>query len=197
MPGRLIAPLVVSACLVGMLARLAGAEVVPTNVRPFFGVGYTHPVEFQQFDRGFGMGFGFEIEQSEHVSGIFRFDWDEVRMPVTGGAYFYPDLGRRAFTWSAGARLNMSRGWVLHPYTEALLGARMISDNGRLNVYPMDVSSREETADPNGIAATVRVGFSTASRGGSGFFLDGGYEFSVEHPDLYGLAPIRFGVVFP
>ena len=58
-------------------------------------------------------------------------------------------------------------------------------------------SSGQRVMDPDGLAATGRLGFSTASHGGPGFFIDGAYEFSVEHPDSYGIVPIRFGVIFP
>jgi hypothetical protein len=170
----------------------------PANVRPFFGVGYSVPIEFQDFDRGFGMGLGFEIEQSAFLSGIFRIDWNEVFASTTpGNPYAYPSRrSRSGFTWSAGLRLYAPR--ASHLYSEATLGARMIGDESpTYYAMPAAGSGAQDTVDPNGLAATVRIGLSTASRGGSGFFLDGAYEFSIEHPDAYGMVPIRFGVIFP
>ncbi len=62
---------------------------------------------------------------------------------------------------------------------------------------PLAGGGGQDVVDPDGLAATARLGFTTASHGGSGFFLDGAYELSVEHPDQYVPVPIRFGVIFP
>jgi hypothetical protein len=185
---------------IGLLAAASpargGEPHQPANVRPFFSVGYAKPVDFGDYDRGFGIGLGFEVEQSELLSGVFRFDWNELRAPSPGDLYYGSPYTSRALTWSAGARLNWARGSFLQPYSEALLGARMVGESQRYYAYAARGPS-ETVVDPDGLAGIVCFGLSTASRGHSGFFIDGGYEFSLEHPDRYAIVPVRFGVVFP
>ena len=55
------------------------SEISPTNVRPFFAVGPSFPDDFADISRGFGMGFGFEIEQSPRLSVLFRVEWHLMR----------------------------------------------------------------------------------------------------------------------
>ena len=91
----------------GSVAGRAIADSPVQNVRPFFDVGYSRPVGFGAFDRGFGLGFGFEIERSHAVSALFRVDWSELRAedPPPGYSYYSSVARLATYNWSLGLRI--------------------------------------------------------------------------------------------
>lgn len=161
------------------------------NVRPFFSVGYTRPAGLEDFDRGFGMGLGFEIERSRLLTAIFRFDWDELRTPAQrfGSA--------TAINWCVGPRLYLPTPGTPRCYAEALVGERMIGQDAP-NHADEAIAARSSDVSVAELAGAVRIGFATARRGMAGFLVDAGYVCSLKHPDLRGgIVPVRFGIIFP
>ena len=44
-----------------------GGDLLVPNVRPFFDVGYSIPIQYGDLDHGFGFGFGFELSTRSHA----------------------------------------------------------------------------------------------------------------------------------
>ncbi len=196
-------PLALGALLLGSPGSSAAGslppEPPPTNVRPFFGVGYSVPLWFGDLDHGFGLGFGFEVEQSARVSTMFRVEWHRLEgdRPATYPVFHSPTLARTAIDWSLGARAHWRERGMVRPYTEGCLGIRLVGEESRSQLLSGDSSSGSVTEEASGLVATLRLGLSTARPRGAGLFLDAGLEFVVRNPGRYGIVPLRLGIVFP
>lgn len=88
------------------------SEILSANVRPFFAVGPSFPVGFDDVSRGFGMGFGFEVEQSPRVSVLFRVELNYMSGELPNLYLNYPPTLTNELTatnWSLGARTYLAR----------------------------------------------------------------------------------------
>ena len=175
----------------------AAAAAESSNLRPFFAVGYAQPVGFGTLDNGFGLGFGLEAETSARATALFRMDWSWLSGEEIHEPYFYDSRSQRRnlINWGIGPRVYLSQGGI-RSYSELLLGARFVGDPSSAGGFG-DSSGGQISDQDSGLAATVRLGLSTARRGGAGFFLDVGYEFPFENPDRGAVVPVHLGVLFP
>jgi len=195
-------PFVVGAVVLALSAGPAlAASLAPgrpgPNIRPFFDVGYSRPVRYGNLDHGFGLGFGFGVEQSSRWSTLFRFEWDALLESERPGDYFDygpSSVGVSAISWSLGAQLHLRTRGAVRPYTEALLGVRLNTEGGGGVVVS---SASGGGPEGNGVSASLRLGLTTAKPGGAGLFLDSGMDIMVRNPDRFGIVPIRLGIVFP
>ena len=114
-----------------VLARPASpSEILPANVRPFFAVGPSFPDDFDDVIRGFGMGLGFEIEQSPRVSVLFRVEWNFMSGDISP-LYPYSSTSARELTatnWSMGTRAYLARQGPVRPYIDGCVGVRLVRD---------------------------------------------------------------------
>ena len=182
-----------------LLPRPASAsENFPTNVRPYFSVGPSFPAEFDWLSRGFGMGFGFEAEQSRRLSALFRVELSFLRGEPQPTAPYDPVTTRdlTSVDWSLGARAYLGTHGPIRSYVDGAVGVRLVSGED-LGVFPAPGGTPASRAKPEGMAVTLRLGLSSASPRRAGFTLDTGLEFLAENPGRYGLATLRLGIVFP
>lgn len=176
------------------------SEILSANVRPFFAVGPSFPVDFDNVSRGFGMGFGFEVEQSPRVSVLFRVELNYMSGDLPNLYLNYPFTQTNELTttnWSLGARTYLAKHGPVRSYVDGCLGVRLVGDalpGGGIGPSGGGGGSRGE---PEGLAVTLRVGLSSAGTRRHGLFLDSGLDFLIDHPDRYGLVPVRLGIVFP
>ena len=187
------------ALTVSFPAVVAAAETGFTNTRAFFDVGSSWPVGFGNFDRGFGLGFGLEMEDSPTVSALFRVEWNqwEAKSSAILTPHFtYAPIRRRAINWSLGARFHVPQGRVLRPYSEVLFGVRLVDETSD-EIRLLSDGTGEPGPKAQGLVTTVRLGISMGRRGGTAFFLDAGFESPVETPRRYGIVPVRVGVQLP
>jgi hypothetical protein len=166
------------------------------NVRPFVDGGLSLPFQFGQLSSGSGIGAGFEAEQSSRLSAVFRVELHELTGEdaspyVYAGSY---PLRQSATSWSLGVRYYPFGQGPFHPYGETSLGVRMMDGN---ETPVPDGSASRAVSTLNGVAATMRLGFTTARRGRPGLFVDAGAEIILHNPQDFGIAPIRAGVLFP
>ena len=159
MPGRLVPPLALS---IGLLAAASpargGSRTSPPTSALSSASAMPSPSTSVTTIVALASGSAFEVEQSELLSGVFRFDWNEMRAPsrairITGRpTRAVRSLGRRE-RGSAG-RVDGS----LQPYSEALLGARMVYRNATTRMPPV------APARPWSIRTGSRVSFTSGSR---------------------------------
>jgi hypothetical protein len=161
----------------------------PPNVRPFFGAGYSIPVWDQEYDRGYGFGAGFEIEQTSYASFLLRIEWHRLHDGQPRAAYSYPHDSYyplhhspqlSAIDWAVGGRGYLTTG-IVRPYAEACVGVRLM----------------DKRVAADGVGFTLRLGMSFARPGGAGMFLDSGLNLAVKDANHYGIVPARLGIVFP
>src|SRR5262245_32664388 len=72
---RIPRTLILLSLAVGFPVSTCAGEMRSTNIRPFFGVGYTRPLGFGDYNRGFGLAAGLEMEESSLLSAVVRVDW--------------------------------------------------------------------------------------------------------------------------
>lgn len=174
------------------------------NVRPFAHAEFTRPVEYADLDRGFGAGFGFEVEHSRLASLVVRASWatlerNSVEWFSSGVAYAAHDR-RQLLTLAMGARFHARTRKDWRPYAEADWGIRITEKDGRAVTTPLgffDAPPRERQS-ANGMIAGLNVGLSTARSREGGAFVEAGFEFRPTARDVsYAIVPIRVGIVFP
>src|SRR5262245_30771414 len=173
-----------------------------TNVRPFFGMGYTGLGDFGALDHGFGASLGFEIEGSPHLSYLFRAEWNRLQGEATYSYYpTYPGsytilLQETVYTWTVGARVHLRSQGRVRPYTECDLGLRLYRARDTAHLTSgVGLGHGGEALE--GFTVALRFGLTTARPERGGLFLDAGIETMGTHMDRQAMVPIRFGVTFP
>lgn len=191
---------VLCACLLAPPA--AASETFPANIRPFFSVGPSFPVDFESVGNGFGSGFGFEAEQSSRVSVLFRVEWYRMRGEVPPPEPFYtpPAWTLTTINWSLGARAYLGTHGPIRSYVDGGVGVRLVRDDH--SIILAAGAAAGPSAVSEGLAVILRFGLSSAGARRPdfflpGFFLDSGVDLMAENPARYGLVSVRLGVIFP
>jgi hypothetical protein len=189
------------------LLLLSAAPAFAGGARPFFAIGLSVPVSYE--DAGVGLGYtaGLETEVDSRTSFLFRTDLEVlggsqpspavgIVLPADGPggstiAVEAPDL--RFATAGLGVRVQPASSARVRGYAEALVGARIGLDR-RTRSVP---AGWRPDARHEGVVGALRVGLSTAPRGGPGLVADAGWEFVMRNPGRFGVIPVRFGIVLP
>lgn len=193
------------------MVQPATADLLPGNVRPFFSAGPSIPVDFGGASRGFGVGFGFEAEQSPRVSVLFRVEWHLMRGMADPPRYPFDSYSTSdeltTANWSLGARAYLGTHGPVRSFVDGGLGVRLVadgrpgSDGGIVPLSPAGLGSASgpigASAEREGLTIILRFGLSSVAPGRPGFFLDSGVDLLLDNPDRYGLVPVRLGVAFP
>lgn len=176
------------------------------NVRLFLDAGYTQPLEWADFENGYGFGLGLEFEHTHRTSALVRFDWNEVgrnsRSYSFDGAAWRGSLGRigqQAMSGSIGARFHVLRHGALRPYVEGRWGVRLQEQSftpawAEPAYFAASSNSAFRTAGPSG---ALGLGLTTARFHNSGVSLGVTIEGLLNDIDRDALATARLAIVFP
>ncbi|MGH7731998.1 MAG: hypothetical protein ACRENJ_12205 [Candidatus Eiseniibacteriota bacterium] len=184
--------------LAAMTPPADAADAFGTNLRAFFAVGPSYPIQSEDVRPGFGMAFGLEAEQWSRSSVLFRIEWNRMSREYPAFPWYIPPQEVNVVNWSLGARAHLRPHRAFRPYGEICLGVRLEDASGApVGIIPFREATPGSSDPGEGLAVTLRLGLSGQGGTRAGFFLDSGVDLLAGHPDRFGLVPVRLGVVFP